>query len=122
MAKLEKNIPIGIGRYRAVSPGVVSVWGNPERIGCIDRAILKAWVFTPEKLDLSDLRYLHVLKCAECTRELIELRQLRNEQSARANWSSWSFKLGDELAIGSIRVSRSFRFSSRWGDLLADPF
>ena len=28
MAKLEKNITIGIGRYRAASPGVVSVWGN----------------------------------------------------------------------------------------------
>ena len=39
---------------------------------------------TPEKLDLTDPKYLHVLKCAECTRELIELRRLRNEQSARA--------------------------------------
>jgi hypothetical protein len=41
-------------------------------------------VYTPEKIDLSDPKYLHVLKCAECTRELIELRRLRNEQSARA--------------------------------------
>jgi hypothetical protein len=57
---------------------------NPERVGCLDPATLKAWVFTPEKLNLSDPKYLHVLKCAECTRELIELRQLRNEQSARA--------------------------------------
>ena len=56
---------------------------NPERVGCLDPATLKAWVFTPEKLDLSDPRYLHVLKCAECTRELIELRRLRNEQSER---------------------------------------
>lgn len=57
---------------------------NPERVGCLDRATLKAWVFTPEKLTLSDPKYLHVLKCAECTRELIELRRLRNEQSGRA--------------------------------------
>lgn len=57
---------------------------NPERIGCIDGATLKAWVFTPERLDLSDPDYLHVLKCAECTRELIRLRRLRNEQSAGA--------------------------------------
>jgi hypothetical protein len=56
---------------------------NPERVGCLDRATLKAWVFTPEKLNLSDPKYLHVLKCAECTRELIELRMLRNEQSER---------------------------------------
>jgi hypothetical protein len=58
---------------------------NPERIGCIDHSTLKAWVYAPEKLDLSDPKYLHVLKCAECTRELIELRRLRNEQSERAN-------------------------------------
>jgi hypothetical protein len=58
---------------------------NPERIDCLDRATLKAWVFTPEKLNLSDPKYLHVLKCAECTRELIELRRLRNEQSGREN-------------------------------------
>jgi len=57
---------------------------NPERFGCIDHSTLKTWVYTPEKLDLSDPKYLHVLKCAECTRELIELRRLRNEQSARA--------------------------------------
>jgi len=29
MVKLEKNITIGIGRYGAASPGVVSEWGNP---------------------------------------------------------------------------------------------
>jgi hypothetical protein len=58
---------------------------NPERIGCIDHSTLKAWVFTPEKLDLSDPKYLHVLKCAECTRELIDLRKLRNAQSEYPN-------------------------------------
>jgi hypothetical protein len=58
---------------------------NPERIGCIDHSTLKAWVFTPEKLDLSDPKYLHVLECAECTRELIELRKVRKSQSEYAN-------------------------------------
>jgi hypothetical protein len=38
-------------------------------------------VYEPEKLNLSDPKYLHVLKCAECTRELIELRKLRKMQS-----------------------------------------
>lgn len=56
---------------------------NPERIGCIDRSILESWVYKPEKLDLWDPKYLHVLKCAECTRELMELRQRRNEQTTR---------------------------------------
>ena len=64
---------------------VLEKYPNPERIGCIDHSTLKAWVYAPEKLNLSDPKYLHVLKCAECTRELIELRRLRNEQSAHAN-------------------------------------
>lgn len=58
---------------------------NPERIGCIDHSTLETWVYTPQKLDLSDPKYLHVLKCAECTRELMELRRLRNEQSKQAS-------------------------------------
>ena len=64
---------------------VLEKYPNPERIGCIDHSTLKTWVHSPQKLDLSDPKYLHVLKCAECTRELIELRRLRNEQSTRAN-------------------------------------
>ncbi len=57
---------------------------NPERVGCIDHATLETWVYLPQKLDLSDPKYLHVLKCAECTRELIELRNQRNELARRA--------------------------------------
>jgi hypothetical protein len=89
---------------------------NPERIGCIDRATLKAWIFTPEKLNLSDPKYLHVLKCAECTRELIELRKLRNEQSERPNvgipilwrfaaswrWAVFATVLLCSLAVGGV--------------------
>ena len=60
---------------------------NPERVGCIDHATLKTWVYSPQKLDLSDPKYLHVLKCAECTRDLIELRRQRNEQRARVDGS-----------------------------------
>ena len=64
---------------------VLEKYPNPERIGCIDHSTLKTWVYSPQNLDLSDPKYLHVLKCAEYTRELIELRRLRNEQSERAN-------------------------------------
>lgn len=70
--------------FEKLQEHVLEKYPNPDRIGCIDHIILKAWVNTPEKLDLTDPKYLHVLKCAECTRELIELRRLRNEQSARA--------------------------------------
>ena len=71
--------------FEKLQEHVLERFPNPDRIGCIDHATLKAWVNTPEKLDLSDPKYLHVLKCAECTRELIELRRLRNEQSEPAN-------------------------------------
>jgi hypothetical protein len=70
--------------FEKLQEHVLEEYPNPERIGCIDHSTLKTWVYSPQELDLSDPKYLHVLKCAECTRELIELRQLRNEQSARA--------------------------------------
>ena len=71
--------------FEKLQEHVLEKYPNPERVGCIDHSILKTWVYTPHKLDLSDPKYLHVLKCAECTRELIELRRLRNEQSERGN-------------------------------------
>ena len=71
--------------FEKLQEHVLEKYPNPERIGCIDHSTLKTWVYSPQKLDLSDPKYLHVLKCAECTRELIELRRLRNEQSEHAN-------------------------------------
>lgn len=66
--------------FEKLQEHVLEKYPNPEGIGCIDHTTLKAWVYTPEKLDLSDPKYLHVLKCAECTRELLELREQRNKQ------------------------------------------
>jgi hypothetical protein len=71
--------------FEKLQEHVLEKYPNPERIGCIDNSTLKTWVYTPQKLDLSDPKYLHVLKCAECTRELIELRKLRNEKAERSN-------------------------------------
>ena len=70
--------------FEKLQEHVLEKYPNPERIGCIDRSTLETWVYSPEKLDLSDPKYLHVLKCAECTRELIELRRLRDQQAPRA--------------------------------------
>ena len=70
--------------FERLQEHVLEKYPNPERIGCIDHATLETWVYAPEKLDLSDPKYLHVLKCAECTRELIELRKLRKKQSEPA--------------------------------------
>ena len=69
--------------FKKLQEHVLETHPNPERVGCIDQATLETWVFAPQKLDLSDPKYLHVLKCAECTRDLIELRQRRNEERGR---------------------------------------
>ena len=65
--------------FEKLQENVLERYPNPERKGCFDHSTLEKWVCSPEKLDLSDPKYLHVLKCAECTRELIELRRLRNQ-------------------------------------------
>ncbi len=70
--------------FEKLQEHVLEKYPNPERVGCIDHATLETWVYSPRKLDLSDPKYLHVLKCAECTRELIELRNERNERARRA--------------------------------------
>ena len=68
--------------FEKLQEHVLERYPNPERKGCIDHATLETWVYSPQKLDLSDPKYLHVLKCAECTRELIELRKQRDARRA----------------------------------------
>ena len=85
--------------FEKLQEHVLEKYPNPDRIGCIDHATLEAWVYSPQKLDLSDPKHLHVLKCAECTRDLMELRKRRNEERGRlrvrepareANgWAGW---------------------------------
>ncbi len=70
--------------FEKLQAHVLEKYPNPDRIGCIDHETLETWVYSPEKLDLSDPKYLHVLKCAECTRELIELRKQRDANIGRA--------------------------------------
>ena len=56
---------------------VIRDFPNPERIGCLDPETLRTFVETPSKLDLADLKYLHIVQCAECTKDLNELRRAR---------------------------------------------
>jgi hypothetical protein len=67
---------------------VLEHYPNPQRIGCLDHDTLCAFQETPEKLDLADLKYLHIFKCAECTRDLIELRRIREDRVLDASTSS----------------------------------
>lgn len=63
---------------------VVRDYPNPERIGCLDPETLRTFVETPSKLDLADLKYLHIVQCAECTKDLNELRRAREERLCQA--------------------------------------
>ena len=69
--------------FKRLQEHVLDRHPNPDRVGCIDHRTLETWVYSPQKLDLSDPKYLHVLKCAECTHELLELRKRRDERSTR---------------------------------------
>jgi hypothetical protein len=74
--------------FEKLQEHVLENYPNPDRIGCFDHATLETWVFHPERLDLSDPKYLHVLKCAECTRELLELRKLKNDRGSASKAQS----------------------------------
>ena len=88
--------------FEKLQEHVLERYPNPERKGCIDHATLETWVYSPQELDLSDPKYLHVLKCAECTSELMELRKSRN--AARG-------KLGVPKALQSARQHANWRWA-----------
>jgi hypothetical protein len=99
--------------FERLQEHVLERYPNPERKGCIDQTTLETWVYSPEKLDLSDPKYLHVLKCAECTRELIDLRKRRNVQktaqigkgtaNARTRrWAGLAAVLVCSIALGGL--------------------
>ena len=111
---------------------VLERYPNPERIGCIDHATLETWVYSPQKLDLSDPKYLHVLKCAECTRELIELRKGRDaeRQAKVANeaakpriwrWAGIAAILVACIAIGGLAYWRAHSPTSPVATIPATP-
>lgn len=65
---------------------VIRDYPNPERIGCLAPETLRMFVETPAKLDLADLKYLHIIQCAECTKDLNELRRAREERLSQATF------------------------------------
>jgi hypothetical protein len=91
--------------FETLQQHVLETYPNPERIGCLDHTTLETWVRSPEKLDLSDPKYLHVLKCAECTRDLIELRRFRKKQKEQSEPAT---------SIPPARVNGNAHASWRW--------
>jgi hypothetical protein len=80
---------------------------NPERLGCPDYEVLRAFVETPSKVGLTQLHGDHITRCAECTRDLIELRSLREKRLKQATPSFclsvwWGWRAA--LAVASLCV------------------
>jgi hypothetical protein len=120
--------------FEKLQEHVLENYPNPDRIGCLDHATLETWVFHPEQLDLSDPKYLHVLKCAECTRELLELRKLKKAKSStsagetgghQTKGSNWRWAIAAILlcclAVGGLTYWRIRSQTSSLGGITADP-
>jgi hypothetical protein len=120
--------------FEKLQEHILENYPNPNRVDCIDHTTLEAWVFDPEKLDLSDPKYLHVLKCAECTRELIELRNLRAERAktgkptpslGRTQFADWRWAIAAVLlcclAIGLVTYWRSHTLATSSRAIPATP-
>jgi hypothetical protein len=63
--------------FDALQDYVIEHYPNPSRVGCLNQELLRCLVETPEQLDLSDSKFLHVFKCGECTCQLRDLRRNR---------------------------------------------
>ncbi len=102
---------------------VLEHYPNPHRVGCLDQDALRIFVESPEKLDLTEPKYLHIFKCAECTRDLRELRRIRDDRLQQEITSSstppdggrqtvrkWRLRL--TAAVALLRAS-GVRFAAR---------
>lgn len=118
--------------FEKLQEHVLERYPNPDRKGCIDHSTLETWVNSPQKLDLSDPKYLHVLKCAECTRELIELRKRRDaergaqigDEAAKRRtwqWAGIAAILVCSIAIGGVAYWRMHSPNSSIATVPATP-
>ena len=94
--------------FEELEKHVLERYPNPQRVGCLDQAILKCLVETPENLDLADPKYLHIFKCAECSRELREFRRIREDRLQQEfAGSSTSSNSGREVSLRWIERLRA---------------
>ena len=68
--------------FQRLEQFVLDNYPNPRRIGCLHRDELEALLDDPGSLDLKDIRYMHIMKCAECTRDLIGFREARRQKAS----------------------------------------
>jgi hypothetical protein len=69
--------------FKSLEQFVLDNYPNPGRVGCLPRAELEALLDDPGVLNLKDIKYMHIMECAECTRDLIALRADRSHNAAQ---------------------------------------
>lgn len=100
--------------FKSLEQFVLDNYPNPRRVGCLPRAQLEALLDHPGSLNL-DVKYSHIMECAECTRDLIDLRAVRSSQNAMKhapNYRSVVFALCAGILIalfGGIWIGAYFR-------------
>lgn len=100
--------------FKSLEQFVLDNYPNPQRIGCLPRAQLEALLDHPGSLNLKDIKYTHIMECAECTRDLIGLRQARSQGAMKhaPNHRSVVFALCAGILIalfGGIWIGAHFR-------------
>jgi len=71
------------GLFKSLEQFVLDNYPNPQRVGCLPRAQLEALLDHPGSLNLKDVKYTHIMECAECTRDLIGLREVRRQKAPK---------------------------------------
>jgi hypothetical protein len=69
--------------FKSLEQFVLDNYPNPGRVGCLPRAELEALLDDPGVLNLKDIKYMHIMECAECTRDLIALREARKARTMK---------------------------------------
>jgi hypothetical protein len=71
------------GLFKSLEQFVLDNYPNPRRIGCLPRTELEMLLDNPGTLNLNDVKYMHIMECAECTRDLIALRETRKPTATK---------------------------------------
>jgi hypothetical protein len=100
--------------FKSLEQFVLDNYPNPQRIGCLPRAQLEALLDHPGSLNQKDVKYTHIMECAECTRDLIGLREARSQGAMKhhPNYRSVVFALCAGILIallGGIWIGAHFR-------------
>lgn len=78
---------------------------NPDRKGCLDWESLRLIVFNPSKVDPSDPRFVHLLRCSECTRDVMGFREERDRSTRRRRLFLYSIAATALLILAGAAIA-----------------